>query len=104
MNIFSFRFLKCELNNVMPPKGNMYCFCSYKPFLIHMHIDTYGFRYTSMGMILPEYVCFVGSICLLINGNVIEDDGKTNDEITATLIMVDCALWNVLYLYETDSW
>lgn len=57
-----------------------------------------------MGMILPEYVCFVRSICLLINGNVIEDDGKTNDEITATLIMVDWALWNVLYLYETDSW
>lgn len=55
-------------------------------------------------MILPEYVCFVGSICLLINGNVIENDEKTNDEITATLIMVDWALWNVLYLYETDSW
>lgn len=54
-----------------------------------MRIDTYGFRYTSMGRILPEYVCFVGSICLLINGNVIENDGKTNDEITATLIMVD---------------
>lgn len=57
-----------------------------------------------MGRILPEYVCFVRSICLLINGNVIEDDGKTNDEITATLIMADWALWNVLYLYETDSW
>lgn len=52
-----------------------------------------------MGRILPEYVCFVRSICLLINGNVIEDDGKTNDEITATLIMADWALWNVLYLY-----
>lgn len=57
-----------------------------------------------MGRILPEYICFVRSICLLINGNVIEDDGKTNDEITATLIMADWALWNVLYLYETDSW
>lgn len=57
-----------------------------------------------MGRILPEYVCFVRSICLLINGNVIEIDGKTNDEITATLIMADWALWNVLYLYETDSW
>lgn len=57
-----------------------------------------------MGRILPEYVCFVRSICLLINGNVIEDDGKTNDEITATLIMADWALWNVLYLYEKDSW
>lgn len=57
-----------------------------------------------MGRILPEYVCFVRSICLLINGNVIEDDGKTNDEITATLIMADWALWNVLYLYETDQY
>lgn len=55
-----------------------------------------------MGRILPEYVCFVRSICLLINGNVIEDDGKTNDEITATLIMADWALWNVLYLYELN--
>lgn len=64
----------------------------------------FSLHLTSMGMILPEYVCFVGSICLLINGNVIENDGKTNDEITATLIMVDWALWNVLYLYETDSW
>lgn len=57
-----------------------------------------------VGFYLNTYVCFVRSICLLINGNFIEDDGKTNDEITATLIMADWALWNVLYLYETDQY
>lgn len=73
-------------------------------FLIYICIDKYGFCYISMGRILFEYVCFVRFICLLINGNVIEDDGKINDEIIVILIMVDWVFWNVFYLYEKDLW